>query len=351
MNKKLSNKYLIIAPSWLGDLIMSQSLLKELKKQDPNCTIDVYAPKYTMPILDRMEEISGKLINPFDHGTFDLKERFKEGRKLAKNNYDTVIVLPNSLKSALIALFSKVKDRRGFKGESRYFILNNMRCNKNDFPLMVQRYVALAFDKNIVKTAKDLPEFSYPKLTVNKPDEEKLKELGLDFSRPALVLGCGANYGPAKLWPVEYFAKISSLWIKQGGSVIGLGSKKDIPTVQQIFSNIEDEYKPFFTDIAGKTNLTEALDIVGQCTAAVCNDSGLMHTVAAADIPQVCIFGSTSTNYTPPLSDKAICVESDEPCHPCFNRTCKYGHYNCLKKIAPEYVFEKLMSLLDKKRG
>ena len=85
MNKKLSKKYLIIAPSWLGDLIMSQSLLKELKKQDPDCTIDVYAPKYTMPILDRMEEISGKLINPFDHGTFDLKERFKEGRKLAKN--------------------------------------------------------------------------------------------------------------------------------------------------------------------------------------------------------------------------------------------------------------------------
>ena len=97
MNKNLSKKYLIISPSWLGDLIMSQSLLKELKKQDHNCTIDVYAPAYTMPILDRMEEISGKLINPFDHGSLNIKERFKEGRKLAsepdKVSADTALEL------------------------------------------------------------------------------------------------------------------------------------------------------------------------------------------------------------------------------------------------------------------
>ncbi|WP_281268123.1 glycosyltransferase family 9 protein [Anaerobiospirillum thomasii] len=59
------------------------------------------------------------------------------------------------------------------------------------------------------------------------------------------------------------------------------------------------------------------------CAGAVVNDSGLMHSLAALDIPQVCIFGSTSTGYTPPLSKKAICVESDEPCHPCFKRECK----------------------------
>lgn len=346
MTDTVSKRYLIISPSWLGDLIMSQSLLKMLKKLDPNCSIDVYAPKYTMPILDRMEEIDHKLINPFGHGAFDLKKRFEEGKKLREGHYDCVMVLPNSLKSGLIALFAKIPDRRGFKGESRYFILNNMRTNKNDFPYMVERYVALAFDKNKVKKSSDLQKFDYPKLVVKKLDENRAKELNLDFSRKALVLGCGANYGPAKLWPVEFFAKVSDYWISKGGMVVGLGSTKDIPTVEAIFSNLKDESKQHFINIAGKTNLTEALDIVGQCTAAVCNDSGLMHTVAAADIPQVCIFGSTSTNYTPPLSDKAICIESDEQCHPCFERTCKYGTYACLKGIKPETVIEKLNSLV-----
>lgn len=341
-----NNKYLIISPSWLGDLIMSQSLYKTLKKLEPDCVIDIYAPGYTMPILDRMEEIDNKIINPFAHGAFLLKERYKEGVKLRAGNYDRVFVLPNSLKSALIGLFAKIKHRRGFKGESRYFILNEMRKNKKEFPLMVQRYVSLAYSNEEVKTAEDLPAFEYPKLVIKALDENRVKELGLDFSRKALVLGCGANYGPAKLWPVEYFAKVSDYWIKKGGCVIGLGSAKDKPTVDAIYSNLEEDSKQYFYDISGKTNLTEALDIVGACTAAVCNDSGLMHTVAAADVPQVCIFGSTSTNYTPPLSDKAICVESDECCHPCFKRTCKFGTYACLKGIKPELVIEKLEKLL-----
>ncbi len=346
MNTNNAKKYLIISPSWLGDLIMSQSLYKMLKKQDPTCLIDIYAPGYTMPLLDRMPELNEKIVNPFDHGAFNLKARYAEGKKLRNGNYDSVFILPNSLKSALIGLFAKIKDRRGFKGESRYFVINNMRNNKTDFPYMVERYVALAFDKNEVKTAKDLPEFAYPKLDVKPLDPVKTKELGLDFSRKALVLGCGANYGPAKLWPVEYFAKVSDWWIEKGGMVIGIGSKKDIPTVQSIYSNISDKNKEHFVDIAGKTNITEALDIVGACTAAVCNDSGLMHTVAAVDVPQVCIFGSTSTNYTPPLSKKAICVESDEKCHPCFKRTCQFGTYACLKQITPQMVIEKLESLV-----
>ena len=339
-------KYLIISPSWLGDLIMAQSLFKTLKHNEPDCIIDIYAPKYTMPILDRMPELNKKLINPFEHGSFDLKRRYKEGVKLRSGHYDSVFVLPNSLKSALIALFAKIKDRRGFKGESRYFILNNMRNNKNDYPRMVERYVALAFDKDKVKSSKDLPKFDYPKLTLKPLDKNRAQELGLDFSRKALVLGCGANYGPSKLWPVEYFAKVSNWWIENGGMVIGIGSKKDIPTVKAIFDHVDSDKQTYFVDIAGKTNLTEALDIVGQSTAAVCNDSGLMHTVAAANIPQVCIFGSTSTKYTPPLSDIAICVESDEKCHPCFKRSCEHGTYACLKGIKPELVIEKLKELL-----
>ncbi len=347
MTTEKIKKYLIISPSWLGDLIMSQSLYKALKSQDPNCIIDIYAPAYTMPILDRMPEISKKIVNPFEHGAFNFRQRYAEGRKLRDEHYDSVFILPNSLKSAFVGFFANIADRRGFKGESRYILINNMRTNKNDFPLMVERYVALAFDKNIVKTAKDLPKFDYPKLDVKPLNKDRAEELGLDFSKKNLILGCGANYGPSKLWPVEYFARVSDWWIENGGNVIGIGSQKDIPTVAKIYEKLSEKNKKHFSDIAGKTNLTEALDIVGSSTAAVCNDSGLMHTVAAADIPQVCIFGSTSTGYTPPLSDKAICVESDEPCHPCFKRTCKFDTYACLKKITPEMVISKLQQLLN----
>ena len=103
--------------------------------------------------------------------------------------------------------------------------------------------------------------------------------------------------------------------------MLGLGTLKDAPTIAKVRNAIEDPAKlAFFYDIAGKTNIEEALDLTGACKAAVCNDSGLMLTAAA--------------------------VESNEPCHPCFKRTCRFGTYACLKKITPDLVIKKLEALL-----
>lgn len=336
-------KTLIIAPSWLGDLIMAQSLFKVLKSQDPDGTICVYAPQYMMPVLERMPQVDDKLVNPFGHGEFNFAARLADGRRLRRYDFDRVFVLPNSFKSALPAFFAGIRERIGFKGESRYLLLNKMRKDKKAFPLMVQRYVALAYLD--VKKAEDLPPFPYPSLQVERPSDELLSRLKVSLDRPLLVLGCGANYGPSKLWPTEYFAQVSAAYIDQGGSILALGSKKDKATTEEIKSHLEARYHPYFYDIAGQTNLTEALDLVGACAGAVCNDSGLMHIVAAAGVPQVCIFGSTTTNYTPPLSDMAVCLESDEPCHPCFKRTCKFNTYACLKGIKPRSVLERLQDL------
>lgn len=341
-----ATRILIICPSWLGDIIMSQSLYKVLKQLYPRCIIDAFAPAWTIPVLKRMEEVDNTIENPFGHGVFDLLRRKAVGRSL-KGNYDMAFILPNSFKSALIPYYADISYRRGLKGESRYVVINEMRKNKEDFPLMVQRYVSLAYSNEEVKTASDLMDFEYPSLKAYPPSEELIVRLNLKTDRKFIAIGCGANYGPSKLWPFEYYAAVCEHFIKKGYAIMALGSQKDKDSVEQVLSHIGSEYKPYFYDVAGKTDLTEALDILTLCAGAVVNDSGLMHSLAALDIPQVCIFGSTSTGYTPPLSKKAICVESDEPCHPCFKRECKFKTYACQKNIKHSTVIEKLESLLE----
>lgn len=362
----MAQRILIISPAWLGDIIMSQSLLKTLKQRDPGCSITMYAPKYAQDIIARMPEVDAFIENPFAHGALQLKKRYAEGQKLKKlrapgaqgdqgaQGFDCAYILPNSLKSALVPFFAGIKERIGLKGESRYLLINRMRSDKKKFPRMVERYVALAYvDDPTVTDAQSLPAFAYPKLTLQEPSPELRTRLGLSGSRPLIALGCGANYGPAKLWPVEYFAQASSTLIREGYGILALGSAKDQATVAQIkaaltqLESAPDELMPCFYDIAGQTNLTEALDLVGSCAGAICNDSGLMHTVAAAGVPQVCLFGSTSTGYTPPLSEHAICLESTQPCHPCFERTCKLGTYQCLKELTPERATTALLGLLQ----
>lgn len=340
-------RILIIAPSWLGDIIMSQGLIKTLKAQDPSCEITVYASAYAIPVLERMKEVSKTIVNPFGHGQLLLGKRISEGHRIRAMKFDSCFVLPNSIKSALVPFFAGIPDRRGFKGEGRWLLLNDMRTHKKLFPRMADRYVALAFDKRKVKSATDLPKWEYPSLEIRKPSERLLTRLGLDFTKPVLAIGCGASYGPAKIWPAEYFAYVVKWWAENyGGQILGFGAKRDIVSVNAVENNLDPKTAKSFRNISGHTSIDEALDLIGSCTAAVCNDSGLMHTVAAAKVPQVDIFGSTSTIYTPPLSPLATCIESTEDCHPCFERVCPKGTYACLRGITPQRVINELRELL-----
>ena len=162
---------LVIGPSWVGDMMMSHSLYQTLKRQYPQCNIDVLAPNWCKPLLARMPEVRNALTMPIGHGAVNLVERYQIGKSF-RNQYDMAIVLPNSLKSAFIPLFAKIPVRRGWKGESRYFFLNDLRNNKADYPMMVQRYVALGYEKNAVPSAESLfiptPYFEVVKIAVEK---------------------------------------------------------------------------------------------------------------------------------------------------------------------------------------
>ena len=137
-------KILIIGPSWVGDMVMSQSLYITLKQLHPNSSIDVIAPAWCKPILNRMPEVDNAITMPFGHGKFAFWGRRKIGKELAKNNYDQAIVLPNSAKSALVPWFANIPKRTGWKGEMRFGLLNDIRTNKKSFQYMVERYIALA---------------------------------------------------------------------------------------------------------------------------------------------------------------------------------------------------------------
>lgn len=329
----IQSKILVLGPSWVGDMVLAQSLFKILKLNNLNCIIDVAAPAWTLPLIERMPEVNKGIALPFKHGQFALLERIKFGKSLRNKTYTQAIILTNSLKSAILPFAANIPQRTSFLGEMRYGLLNDIReLDKARLPRTVDRFVSLGLNKSAPLPAH-IPN---PSLIANKDNAQAtLQKLGLALpSNQVLGLCPGAEYGEAKRWPVEYYAEVARDALSKGWQVWLFGSGKDIP----VTNTINQLSKNQCLDLGGKTNLSEAIDLMSLCNNVISNDSGLMHVAAALDKNLVAIYGSSNPHHTPPMNDKAVVEYLGLECSPCFKRECPLGHLNCLKNISPQQV-------------
>ncbi|HSI22702.1 MAG TPA: lipopolysaccharide heptosyltransferase II [Methylophilaceae bacterium] len=335
----MAEQVLVIGPSWVGDMILAQSLFKLLKQERPGVQIDVAAPAWTLPLLERMPEVRAGIALPFRHGKFDLMARIRIGREL-RGKYDQAILLTNSLKSAIVPFFANIPKRTGFRGEMRYGLLNDIRqLDKAALPKTVDRFIALGMEQG-----QPNPEFlPQPSLTTSR--QQGLAALAKQGHRaprsPVLALCPGAEYGSAKRWPVEYFAEVAQWALGAGWEVWLFGSGKDVEVTQQIDTLTANRC----LDLGGKTSLAEAIDLMALGTTAITNDSGLMHVAAALDIPLLSLFGSSDPHHTPPMSTKADALYLNLSCSPCFKRECPLGHFKCMRDMTPQMVISRLQAI------
>lgn len=313
---------------------MAHTLVQVLKGQGV-CEIHLLAPPATLPLADRMPGVSRAIVLSVGHGEIGLGKRRALGHELRKETYSRALVLPNSLKSALVPFFANIPRRTGWQGEARFKLLNDRRVlDKTRYPLMIERFMALA-----LPAGADLPQpYPMPVLSADPENLQRLlKDLDLRLDRGVVVLCPGAEFGPAKRWPAEHYATVARHAIDSGSQVWLLGSPKDQADCADIRTRV-----PEAVNLAGRTRLVDAVDLMSVATAVICNDSGLMHVACALGRRTIALYGSTSPDFTPPLSEDALVLSEALDCSPCFERTCPLIHMNCLRQLAPERVIEAL---------
>ena len=337
-------KILIISPAWIGDIVIAQSLLKYLKHRDSATIIDILAPTWSHDLYSIMPEINEIFAMTLGHSQFQLKKRWQLGKALRTRKYDQAIILPNSWKSAVIPFSARIPVRTGWLGEMRFGLLNDWRIlNKKIYPMMVQRFLALGDTQALSNKKLDWHSFQ-PYLALNYNHKNTIKNLSKE--KPLLILCPGAAYGPAKCWPAEYFAEIARYKKSKNWQIVLLGSQSD----KSIGLKIQNLSKNACIDLIGKTSLLEALSVLSSATLVISNDSGLMHLTAALGRPLIALYGSSSPEFTPPLSIKAKIIYLKISCSPCFKRICPLVHLNCLKKLTPQIVLNTIDDLINNKK-
>ncbi|HET9642395.1 MAG TPA: lipopolysaccharide heptosyltransferase II [Burkholderiaceae bacterium] len=333
---------LVVSPNWIGDAVMAQPLLQLLRQREPQARICVLAPPWVAPVWRAVAEVDEVIEARLAHGKLQLRERHVLARQLRDRRFDTAYVLPNSLKSALVPWMAGIPRRIGYRGEMRYGLINVVHHDdKHARRPMLPFYAALAHPPAREVPAVPLPR---PRLHVDTARiAEASQRLGISAERPWVVFAPGAEFGPAKRWPAEYFAGLALRVIATDPTlqVLLLGSPKDREVAEVIATQV-----PGVRNFAGQTALDDAILLIAGAKAMATNDSGLMHIAAGFDRPQVALYGPTDPRHTPPSSPAAKVLWLHIECSPCQQRVCPLGHHRCMRELSVEMAWGSMRDML-----
>jgi heptosyltransferase II len=368
-------RLLVRGVNWLGDAVMTTPALLRLREQFPGAHLLLLTPEKLADLWKNHPAVNETISFAPDENIFST------ARKLRAAKCDLALVLPNSPRSALETRLAGIPRRVGYSRPWRNFFLTETVAPRSGAIRMHKRSVAEIQrlisqppapgirNLEIPKSAHQIYEYLHlaaalganpepvpPQLAVTPEEiEAAKKKFGLDkISAPILGLNPGAEYGPAKRWPVENFitaareihGRTRCTWILFGG-------KGDTALTARIASEIRPPASDLpYLDLAGKTSLRELMALLKLCRVLLTNDTGPMHVAAALGTPVVVPFGSTSPELTAPglpgdpRHHFLRPVVSSAPCAPCFLRECPID-FRCMNGINAESVTTAVLRALE----
>jgi lipopolysaccharide heptosyltransferase II len=322
---------LIVPYMWIGDFVRCHSVVKVLRERFPDRTVDILATTLCAPLAGYMPGVRQAVVADLPRSRLALGQNRALARRLKREGYGTALVMPRTWKSALAPFLAGIPERIGFFGEGRFGLLNDLRFGERKLPRMVDQCACLALPRGAVTPAQ-WPE---PELKVPAAEVAAWRSAhGLTASgRPIVALAPGA-VGPSKRWPAAAYRALAQRLLADGIAVWVLGGPAEKTLAQEIVAGSTAR------DFTG-SDLRQAILALAAASAAVSNDSGLLHVAAALGTPTVGIFGPTSPWHWAPLNPLAATVEtpSQLPCRPCHKPVCRLGHHRCMIGIAPDSAY------------
>jgi len=338
------NRILVKEVNWLGDVVMSLPALRAVRTSFPQAHISVLIKKELASFFDGATWIDEIIPYRLRKGFFSgLADRAQITQELRKRQFDLAVLFPNSFDSALWPFLARIPHRVGFSRDARGLLLSHsarptaqiLEVHQVNYYLhMLQETLGVQGPADAF--VPDIDEKSAAKM------RDFLNARRTRPGKPLIGLAVAAAYGPAKEWPANLYANLIDLITeKHGGECVLVGAPNERRKSEEAIALS----KSGAVLAAGETSVGEAMALLSLCSGFAGNDSGSMHVSGALGKATVGIFGSTRADRTGPLGPRTRILYKQIECSPCLQRTCKFGHYDCLKKIEPPEVLGALEQL------
>jgi heptosyltransferase-2 len=355
---------------------MTTPALCRLREHLPAAHITLLTPSWLAPLWENHPAVDSILT--FTPGENPLRV----AGRLRPEQFDVAVILPNSPRSALETWLAGIPRRVGYGRRWRNWLLTDRVASRAEVVRMrkrsareVRRLVSKAvpqhFDESLFPPgahqihdhlalagalgadASPLP----PKLVIT-PEETKAVETKFNLGgfiktgQPLLGLNPGAEYGPAKRWPIERFAAVAgSVHARTGAACLVFGGQGEIPLAASLEAALRErggtgsQKSLPLKNVCGQTTLRELMVLLTFCRALLTNDTGPMHVAAALGTSVVALFGSTAPELTGPgLPGQPMhrLLRVPAACAPCFQRVCPID-FRCMTGISIERAVEEVI--------
>lgn len=337
-------KILIRSPNWIGDAVLCLPAIEKIKSLYPQAELTVLAKPWVSPVFLNNPVIK-RIIDYDKEGRHSgIAGRWRLIKDIKNCGFDMAALFQNAFEAALIAFLARVPVRIGYARDFRGMLLTNPVRLDSDIKKAHQVFYYL----NIVNRLNK--NYSHqPKIYLTKGEKvwakKFLHDRGIDDE---IIIGIapGASYGPAKRWMAERFSEVAGRLANACGTKLVLfGGKDDMEICGNVLGGLTG------LNLAGEIDLRKSIALIGRCNLFITNDSGPMHIAASLGIPTVAIFGSTDPKLTGPIGDNVMVMKKDMECSPCFERECRYGHYNCFKMITEDEVYRASIKFLQESKN
>jgi len=349
-------KIAIFLPNWLGDLTMATPMLRAMRRHFglQAHLVGILRP-YLADVLagtawlDEQWFFDPRAKDPRRHG-------WAVARRMRAEHFDMAVLLPNSLRTAIVAWLGRAKERIGYVRYGRGPLLTgklySRRVGNRLLPLpTVQSYLELA---QVLGCGEESPRLELATVEADERSaDEVFRRLGLRGDGRVVAMNSSGAYGAAKLWPVEYFGQLARRIVDQlDRDVLVTCGPKDRDVARRIVELAGSRCVVSMAD--QPMDLGTAKACIGRCGLMVSTDSGPRHIAAALGLPVITLFGSMLPIWSENPTQQAVNLRLDLDCIGCQKRVCPLGHHRCMRDLTVDTVFsavEDVLSAVASERG
>ncbi|HTI15553.1 MAG TPA: lipopolysaccharide heptosyltransferase II [Dictyobacter sp.] len=357
-------RILVLRMDLIGDLVLSLTVVRLLKKTYPEAEIDLLALPGSAKIIGNDPDIAQ--IIPYDPNIWRRPKALLQQKnwhqlkqlrqQLQAQHYDLAVSIFGPW-AALLSVVSGARRRLGFGQESYPGMMTDTVPGAHWEPEDHLHEVDYCLRLAQAAGATVQPDDRVPRLFVDEQARHDVDTLlaqeQIRADQPLIACHVSATNGQSKRWPIPYWARLLDRLIREDHyNVVLTGAPADLPLIEDILHRMKETP----VNLAARTSLIQLAALLQRADLVLTGDSGPMHIAAAVGTALIAIHGPTDPAMSGPVSPHATVLRDTIWCSPCYKARgaaadCRFFTTQCMKNISPEQVYQVIQQKLQRQQS